>query len=121
MGMSYIWASHVLFSSKEKHQTEARRVGMNSGVLFGMDICSPRSALGRNAPGARASGAAGRLRAPCCSFWGSCGGRMVQWVLDLLRLLLAWVRSCRSCPPSSAAASGHVSVVADGREETVLT
>lgn len=65
IGMSYFWASHALFSSKEKHQTEARRVGMDPwfGICF-MDICSARSTLGRNAPDARAGGAAGRLRAP---------------------------------------------------------
>lgn len=52
-------------------------------TLVGVDTCSLRSVPGRDAPGARAGGAAGRLRAPCGSCRGRRDGRMVRRVPDM--------------------------------------
>lgn len=82
MGISYFWASDVLFPCQgetPESSTEARGVAMvpdfcmgHGGILAGVDTCSLRSIPGRDAP------AAGRLGAPCGSCRGSCDGRMVR-------------------------------------------
>lgn len=68
MAISYFWASDALFPPQGETpdgSTEARGVGTVTdscmgprGTLAGADTCSLRSIPGRDAPGARAGGAA---------------------------------------------------------------